>query len=85
MALCCLLMTGRILGQQKRIKKPQHETLGQAVELAFSAGLEASELNEASERIQEQLSAATILVDIKPDAALRLTNAAWNSLESAVH
>jgi len=87
MVLCCLLITGSILGQQKPIKKPQlpiNETLEQAVEIAFRAGLEASDISDPSERIQEQLSAATILVDIRPDAALRLTNAAWNSLESSL-
>ena len=87
MALCCLHITGSILGQQKPIRKPQlpvNETLEQAVEIAFRAGLEASDISEPSEKIQEQLSAATILVDVRPDAALRLTNAAWNSLESSI-
>jgi hypothetical protein len=52
----------------------------QATELVFNAGLQAASLKVPEERIEAQLEAANILLDIKPDASLRLVNAAWDSL-----
>lgn len=84
--LCLCLFALSIKGQDTTVQRsPARDNdviTTQVAEVVFSAGREAASLKTPWERVEWQLEAARLLVDINRDASLRLANDAWDSLNS---
>jgi len=84
-AVCLCSLALSIKGQDSTVQSPARDndvSTTQVAEVVFSAGREAASLKTPWERVERQLEAARLLVDINRDACLGLANDAWDSLNS---